>query len=104
MGFWGYFFLYGFIFTYLTWGFVVAFESVLLMSKSKMAVEWVKKRYTLKFFMFEIYIFFPMVFLGYLFLEYIPYLLGKNDKLAKFDIAGAVYEVFKDEIDEADLK
>ena len=101
MSFWGYFFVYGFILTYIVWGFVVAFESVLVMAGSDFAKEWVKKRYTLKFFMFEIYLFYPMVFLGYLFLEFIPYLLGKNEKLAKFDVANAVYEVFKEDIDES---
>ena len=99
MGFWGYFFLYAGIFTYLTWGVVVAFESVLVMAGSEFAKEWVRKRYTIKFFMFEVYLFYPLVFLGYLFLEYIPYILGKNDHLAKFDIAQAVYDVFKDDID-----
>jgi len=101
VSFWGYFFLYGSILTYIAWGFVVAFEAVLVMAGSEFAKNWVRKRYTLKFFMFEIYIFFPMVFLGYIFLEFIPYMLGKNDKLAKFDIANAVYEVFKEEIDES---
>jgi len=101
VSFWGYFFMYGFILTYIVWGFVVAFESVLVMAGSDFAKEWVKKRYTLKFFMFEIYLFFPMVFIGYLFLELIPYLLGKNEELAKFDVANAVYEVFKDDIDES---
>jgi len=103
MGFWGYFFTYGFILTYLCWGFVVAFEAVLVMAGSEFAKEWVRKRYTLKFFMLEIYIFFPMVFIGYIFLEFIPYMLGKNEKIAKFDISNAVYEVFKDEIDDPKL-
>jgi hypothetical protein len=95
--------MYAALLSYFTWGVVVAFEVVLVMAGSEFAKNWVRKRYTLKFFMFEIYIFFPLVFLGYVFLEFIPYYLGKSDEIAKFDIAATVYEVFKDKIDDADL-
>ncbi len=98
--FWFYFFKYAFILTYISWGIVVAIEALLLMSGSKFAKEWVRKRYTLKFFMFEVYIFFPMILLGYIFLEVIPYLLGKSEDIAKFDIAKAVYNAFNEELDE----
>ena len=104
MSFWGYFFLYAGLLSYFTWGVVVAFEVVLVMAGSEFAKEWVKKRYTLKFFMFEIYLFFPLVVSGYIFLEFIPYYLGKSDSIAKFDVGGSVYDVFKDKIDEADLE
>ena len=100
MGFWSYFFLYGAVLTYFTWGMVVAFETVLVMAGSEFAKEWVKKRYTLKFFMFEIYLFFPLVFLGYIFLEVLPYFLGKSESIAKFDIGRTIYEVFSDKLDE----
>ncbi len=100
MGFWSYFFLYAFVLTYIAWGLVVAIESLLVMSGSKFAKEWVRKRYTLKFFMFEVYIFFPMIVVGYIFLEVIPYLLGRSDSIAKFDIAKAVYNAFDEELDE----
>jgi hypothetical protein len=99
VGFWSYFFLYAAVLTYFTWGVVVAFETVLVMAGSEFAREWVKKRYTLKFFMFEIYLFFPLVFLGYLFLELLPYFLGKSDSVAKFDIGRTIYEVFSDKLD-----
>ena len=102
MGFWSYFFIYAGIMTYITWGFVVAFEVVLVMAGSEFAREWVKKRYTLKFFMFEIYLFFPLVFLGYIFLEVLPYFLGKSEQLVKFDIGRTIYEVFSEDIDELD--
>ena len=100
MGFWSYFFLYAIGLTYFTWGMVVAFEVVLVMAGSEFAREWVKKRYTMKFFMFEIYVFFPLVFLGYLFLELIPYFLGTSQSLAKFDVARTVYDVFSEDLDE----
>ncbi len=99
MSFWIEFFKYGAILTYLVWGFVVALETVLVMARSPFAIDWVRKRYTLKFFMFEIYLFYPMILLGYLFLEVIPWMLHKNEKLAKFDIANTIYAVFKEECD-----
>ncbi len=99
MGFWSYFFIYAVILTYLTWGMVVAFETVLVMAGSKFAKEWVKKRYTLKFFMFEIYLFFPLVLLGYIFLEVVPHLLGKSEKPVNFDIGGTIYKVFSEDLD-----
>ncbi len=100
MSFWQYFFIYAFGLTYIVWGIVVAFEAVLIMAGSEFAIEWVRKRYTLKFFMFEIYLFFPFVLLGYLFLEVLPYVLGKSDSLASFDISGMIYRTFEDECDE----
>ncbi len=102
MGFWSYFFIYAGILSYFTWGVVVAFEVVLVMAGSEFAKEWVKKRYTLKFFMFEIYLFFPLVLFGYLFLEVVPYLLGKGDTLASFDIGRTIYEVFSEDLDALD--
>jgi hypothetical protein len=100
VGFWSYFFIYAGILTYFTWGVVVAFETVLVMAGSEVAKEWVRKRYTLKFFMFEIYIFFPLVLFGYLFLEVIPFLLGKSESVASFDIGRTVYEAFHEKLDE----
>jgi len=102
MGFWYYFFIYAGILTYFTWGVVVAFEVVLVMAGSEFAKEWVKKRYTLKFFMFEVYLFFPLVFFGYLFLEVLPYFLGKSNSMAKFDIGRTIYEVFAEDLEGLD--
>ena len=102
MEFWSYFFMYGAVLTYFTWGIVVAFEVVLVMAGSEFAKEWVRKRYTLKFFMFEVYLFFPLVVFGYLFLEVLPYFLGKSDSVAKFDIGRTIYEVFSEDLDEID--
>jgi len=102
MEFWSYFFIYAGVLTYLTWGVIVAFEVVLVMAGSEFAKKWVKNRYTLKYFMFEIYLFFPLVLWFYLFLEVLPYLLGKSESIAKFDIAGAVYEVFSEELEDVD--
>jgi len=91
-----------FILTYLVIGFVIAFESILCMSGSTMAIEWVRKRYKLKGFMFSTYIFFPMLLLAYLFLEVIPYYAGMTKSIVKFDISAMLYRVFKDESDKCD--
>ena len=102
MGFWSYFFIYAGVLSYFTWGVVVAFEVVLVMAGSDFAKDWVKRRYTLQFFMFDVYLFFPLVLFGYVFLEVIPYFLGKSDSIAKFDIGRTIYEVFAEELDEVD--
>ena len=91
-----------FILTYLVIGFVIAFESILCMSGSKIAIEWVSKRYKLKGFMLSTYIFFPMLLLAYLFLEVIPYYSGMTKTIVKFDISAMLYHVFKDESDKCD--
>ena len=91
-----------FILTYLVIGFIVAFESILCMGGSQIAIDWVRKRYKLKGFMFSTYIFFPMLVLAYLFLEVIPYYIGMTKTLVKFDISDMLYLVFKDESDKCD--
>ncbi|MCH9814312.1 MAG: hypothetical protein K0U47_10285 [Epsilonproteobacteria bacterium] len=88
--------------TYLVIGFVIAFESVLCMSGSQVAKEWVRKRYKLKGFMMSTYIFFPMLLLAYLFLEVIPYYSGMTKKLVKFDIPKMLYHVFEEESDKCE--
>ena len=51
---------------------------------------------------FEVYLFFPLVVFGYLFLEVLPYFLGKSASIAKFDIGRTIYEVFAEDLDELD--
>lgn len=102
MEFWIEFFKLAAILTYLVIGFVISFESVLCMSGSNAAKEWVRKRYKLKGFMLSTYIFFPMLLLAYLFLEVIPYYSGMTKKLVKFDIPGMLYHVFEEESDKCD--
>ncbi len=99
MSFWWLFFKYAAILTYLSWGFVVAIETVLVMAGSPFAIRWVRRRYKLKFYMFEVYLFYPMIWIGYLLLEVIPWLFHREEPLPKFDIAGAIYRVFKEECD-----
>ncbi len=102
MEFWIELFKLIFILTYLVIGFVIAFESILCMGGSEIAIEWVRKRYKLKGFMMSTYIFFPILLLVYLFLEVIPYYTGMTKMLVKFDISAMLYRVFKDESDKCD--
>ena len=102
MEFWIEFFKLAFLLTYIVIGTVIAFESILCMSGSKFAIEWVRKRYKLKGFMMSTYIFFPMLLLAYLFLEFIPYFFGMTKKLVKFDISMMLYRVFEEECDKCE--
>ena len=60
------------VFTYVTWGFVYSMQFLLLYQKLKTALRWFEKRYDYASFRYEYYIFYPMLWLGYLFLELIP--------------------------------
>lgn len=102
MDFWIEFFKLAAILTYIVIGFVISFESVLCMSGSKIAIEWVRKRYKLRGFLMSTYIFFPMLLLAYLFLEVIPYYFGMTKKIVKFDIPTMIYNIFEEESDYVD--
>ncbi len=104
MSFWWLFFKYAFILTYIVVGFIVAFEAILCMSGSRFAISWVRRLYTLRGFMISVYIFYPMLWIVYLFLELIPYYLGGSKELTKFDIPMMLYRIFPDECDECDLE
>ncbi len=104
MEFWFEVLKFAFILTYICWGIVISIETNLAMNNNSFAIKWVKERYKLKRFMVEVYAFYPIVLLGYLFLEIIPYYLGFSNHLTKFNISQAIYNIFYSEIDEGDLK
>ena len=86
----------GGILTYLAWGFVVAFEVLLAMNGSKWAIEWIRKRYRYEVLYREVMIFYPMIWLGYFFLETVPhYLFGVEKK--ELDLDTLFKELFNDE-------
>lgn len=85
--------LYGTILTYLVWGFIVSFEINLAMTGSKMARDWIKKRHTYRQLYLEVRAFYPMILLGYLFLELIPHWLWKAE-LAPFDLETLFHDLF----------
>ncbi len=87
----------GSILTYLVWGFVVAFEVILAMSGSESARRWILDRYAYKSLAREVKIFYPMVLLGYLFLEIVPYYLFGVQNMVVFDLEKLFDTLFEDD-------
>jgi len=79
--------------TYLVWGFVVAFEVVLGMGGSRFALRWIKAHHTYKYLYVEVLVFYPMILLGYLFLELVPHLFF-GARLSPFDMDGLFERLF----------
>jgi len=77
--------LYGAVLTYLVWGFIISFEVNLAMGGSKMAREWIKRRHTYRQLYHEVKAFYPMIYIGYFFLELLPHYIW-HDPLAPFDM------------------
>ena len=92
-----YFILFAAILTYIVWGFIISFESMLALNDTKSAIDWIKKHHKPKRFKIMLIIFLPMLHLGYIFLELIPYLLGINKKLKSFDLENIYRKIFKNE-------
>ena len=85
----------GAILTYIVWGFIISFETMLALNDTKSAIEWIKKHHTPKTFKKLLIIFLSMLHIGYIFLEIIPYFLGFNEKLKNFDIDKVYKKIFK---------
>ncbi len=80
--------------TYMVWGSIFAMEVLLFYNGLKSAQEWFTKRYTFKSFKNEYYAFYPLLFIAYVFLEWIPSLLYRESFL-KFS-PSKVLEVMKE--------
>jgi len=89
--FWYLFF--GSVLTYIVWGFVVSFEVNLAMGGSRIARDWVKKHHTYKQLYYEVKVFYPMIYIGYFFLEIVPYWFWKAP-LARFDMQRLFDELY----------
>jgi len=85
--------LYGSVLTYLVWGFIVSFEVNLAMSGSRFAREWLKKHHTYRQLYYEVRVFYPLIYLGYFFLEVLPYLVLKAPK-GDFDMQRLFDEIY----------
>jgi hypothetical protein len=83
--FFGYLFVYGAILTYLVLGFIVSFESILVLYEVPAAVRWIREWHSPAGYRRMLMLFFPMLQLAYLFLELIPHLLGLSDERRPFD-------------------
>ncbi len=64
--------------TYLVWGFTFTMELLLLYQGVKSAKEWFQIRYTLESFSLEYRLFYPLIPIALLFLEWIPSLLYRE--------------------------
>ncbi|WP_201353110.1 hypothetical protein [Hydrogenimonas urashimensis] len=88
--FWGYVLVIGSILTYICWGFVFAIQGLLLLHGRPEAVAWLKKRYTIKSFMRELYVFMPMLYIFHFLLEVLPRLIGIDDAVIKFSVGDLI--------------
>jgi len=80
--------------TYITWGSIFAMEVLLFYNGLKSAQEWFEERYTYKTFKNEYNAFYPVLFIAYTFLEFIPSIIYREDFL-KFE-PSKVLEVMED--------
>ncbi|WP_187647821.1 hypothetical protein [Nitrosophilus labii] len=81
-----YLFIFGTILTYIVWGFIISFESILALNGTKSAIKWIKEHHKPKTFKYLLIIFLPMLHLGYIFFELIPFLMGMEEELKNFDL------------------
>ena len=78
--------------TYFVWGSVFAMQVLLFYHHLKTATEWFKSRYSFKSFYYEYRIFYPMLWVAYIFLEFIPSIVYREDFL-KFKPSQVVEEM-----------
>jgi len=83
--------------TYFIWGSIFAMQVLLAYQHLKSAKEWFQKRYTYKTFKKEYRIFYPMLWIAYIFLEFIPSILYREDflKFIPSRIPGEMKEILK---------
>ena len=67
--------------TYFVWGSIFAMQVLLFYHHLKTATEWFKSRYTFKSFYYEYRVFYPMLWVAYFFLEFIPSIIYREDFL-----------------------
>jgi len=67
--------------TYFIWGSIFAMQVLLFYHHLKSATQWFKERYTFNSFKYEYCVFYPMLWVAYLFLEFIPSILFREDFL-----------------------
>ncbi len=96
MEFWLWIIGYAVGMTYLVWGFVVSFQIVLAMSGAKWALRWIKSRYRYKTLYIEVLVFYPMILLGYLFLELLPHYIFGVKRLTSFDMDTLFKRLFEE--------
>ncbi len=88
------YFFYALILSYLIWGFIVSFEVNLALSNSKSAIKWIKKHYSYKSLYTEVLVFYPLIILGYFFLEVFPHYFDTSTEVTKFDLDNLFKQLF----------
>ncbi|WP_457595822.1 hypothetical protein [Hydrogenimonas sp.] len=88
--FWKYVIIIGSILTYICWGFVFAIQGLLLLHGRPEAVAWLKRRYKMKSFMRELYVFMPMLMIFHFLLEVVPKLIGLDDAVIRFSVSDLI--------------
>jgi len=78
--------------TYFFWGSIFAMEVLLFYNGVKSAKEWFIARYTFKSFKTEYYVFYPMIGMLYILLEFVPSLFYR-EKLLKFSPSRVLKEM-----------
>ena len=86
--------VYTFVLTYFVVGFIIAFEVSAAMNGGKFAVRWLKKHFSYEELYWSVIIFYPMLRLGYLLLEYIPSLFTHEIR-CQFDLDSLFHELFQ---------
>jgi len=83
--------------TYFVWGSIFAMQVLLFYHHLKTATEWFKSRYTFKSFYYEYRIFYPMLWVAYFFLEFVPSIIYREDflKFVPSRVVGEMRELLK---------
>lgn len=91
--FWFLHIVYAVVLTYLVLGFIISFEVVAAMSGGKFAFGWIKKHFSYEELFWSVIIFYPMLRLAYLFLEYIPSVFTREIR-CEFNLESLFDELF----------
>jgi len=73
------------VLTYIVWGFIFGVHSLLVVGGSVSAKKWAKYWYGKKGYLYECYVFFPMIYFVYILFEFLPAILGLDREFKPFD-------------------
>lgn len=91
--FWFLHILYAIILTYLVLGFIISFEVNAAMGGGKFAIEWLRKHFSYEELYWSVIVFYPLLKLGYFFLEYLPSFFTHQIR-CRFDLEHLFEELF----------
>ncbi len=91
---WFFHIVYALVLTYVVLGFIISFEVVAAMNGGEFARRWIRKHFSYEEFYWSVIIFYPMLKLGYLFLELIPSFFT-HEIYCQFDLDALFDELFQ---------